>query len=206
MLLNLDRDTSGDSPKTLVQAALSRSSAQIGPVLASVDRIGLKFALDFPEDQAKANLHFANLDVGFLAPAGIGLAVDARSVKGGGFLFYDAAKQQYAGVMELELSGVIALKAIGLLSTRLPDGSQGYSLLILVTAQTAQPGGVAAGAADGLAPDRHGRADRHPPHRGRGRGARRTEEPHARIDPVPEGPGQERAHHHRRAGARVPGP
>ena len=140
VLLNLDRETEGDSPKALVQAALS-FDAQIGPVLASVARIGLKLALDFPEDQAQANLHFANLDVGFLAPAGIGLAVDARSVKGGGFLFYDAAQQQYAGVLELSLSGVIALKAIGLLSTRLPDGSKGYSLLILVTAQSAQPGG-----------------------------------------------------------------
>ena len=140
VLLNLDRETEGDSPKALVQAALS-FDAQIGPVLASVARIGLKLALDFPEDQAQANLHFANLDVGFLAPAGIGLAVDARSVKGGGFLFYDAAQQQYAGVLELSLSGVIALKAIGLLSTRLPDGSRGYSLLILVTAQSAQPGG-----------------------------------------------------------------
>lgn len=140
VLLDLDRDTSGEAPKTLVQAALS-FSAQIGPLLASVARIGFKLALDFPADQSKANLHFANLDVGFLAPAGIGLAVDAKNVKGGGFLFHDEAKQQYAGVMELTLSGVIALKAIGLLSTRLPDGSRGYSLLILVTAQSAQPGG-----------------------------------------------------------------
>jgi hypothetical protein len=140
VLLNLDRDRSGESPKVLVQAAFS-FSAQIGPVLAAVDRVGIRLALDFPDDRSKANLHFANLDVGFLAPAGIGLAVDAKSVRGGGFLFHDEAKQQYAGVMELSLSGVIALKAIGLLATRLPDGSRGYSLLILVTGQTARPGG-----------------------------------------------------------------
>ena len=65
----------------------------------------------------------------------MGLAVDAKSVKGGGFLFHDEGKHQYAGVMELSLSGIIALKAIGLLATRLPDGSKGYSLIILVTAQ-----------------------------------------------------------------------
>jgi len=139
-LLNLDRDTSGPAPKTLIQVALS-FGAQIGPVLATVDLIGLRLAVDFPDDRSKANLHFANLDVGFLPPAGIGLAVDAKSVKGGGFLFRDQAKHQYAGVMELSLSGVIALKAIGLLSTRLPDGSKGYSLIILVTGQTAQPNG-----------------------------------------------------------------
>jgi hypothetical protein len=124
-LLHLDRDTSGASPKTLIQAALS-FSAQIGPVVATVDLLGLKLALDFPDDQSTANLHFANADVGFVPPAGIGLAVDAKSVQGGGFLFRDEAKQQYAGVMELSLSGVIALKAIGLLSRRLPDGSPGY--------------------------------------------------------------------------------
>ncbi len=139
-LVNIDRDTSGASPKTLVQAAVS-FSAQIGPVLATVDLLGLKLAIDFPDDRSQANLVFANVDVGFVPPAGIGLAVDAKSVKGGGFLFRDAAKGQYAGVMELSLSGVIALKAIGLLSTRLPDGRKGYSLLILITGQTATPGG-----------------------------------------------------------------
>lgn len=140
MLLNLDRDTSGEAPKMLIEAAVS-FGAQIGPVLATIDRIGLKLGLDFPEDRSKANLHFANLDVGFIPPKGIGLAVDAKSVKGGGFLFRDEANHQYAGVMELSLSGVIALKAFGLLSTRMPDGSRGYSLLIMVTGQTATPNG-----------------------------------------------------------------
>jgi len=140
VLLNLDRDTAGAEPKTLIQAALSFST-QIGPVVATIDRIGMKFGLDFPDDRSKANLHFANLDLGFIPPKGIGLAVDAKSVKGGGFLFHDEGKHQYAGVMELSLSGVVALKAIGLLATRLPDGSRGYSLIILVTAQSAKPGG-----------------------------------------------------------------
>ncbi len=140
VLLNLDRDTAGAEPKTLIQAALSFST-QIGPVVATIDRIGMKFGLEFPDDRSKANLHFANLDLGFIPPKGIGLAVDAKSVKGGGFLFHDEGKHQYAGVMELSLSGVVALKAIGLLATRLPDGSKGYSLIILVTAQSAKPGG-----------------------------------------------------------------
>jgi len=140
VLLNLDRDTTGPEPETLIQAALSFST-QIGPVVATIDRVGMKLGVDFPDDRSKANLHFANVDIGFIPPKGIGLAVDAKSVKGGGFLFHDEGKHQYAGVMELSLSGVIALKAIGLLATRLPDGSKGYSLIILVTAQSAKPGG-----------------------------------------------------------------
>lgn len=138
VLLNLDRDTSGDSPKTLIGAAVSFSAA-IGPVTATVDRIGLNLAVDFPEDQSQANMHFGNLEVGFLPPAGIGLVVDTEQVKGGGFLFHDEARHLYAGVMELSLSRIIALKAIGLLSTRMPDGSKGYSLLILVTAENTNP-------------------------------------------------------------------
>ena len=38
----------------------------------------------FPTIASKANLHFANLDVGFLPPAGIGLAVDAEERQGRG--------------------------------------------------------------------------------------------------------------------------
>ncbi len=138
LLLNIDRDTDGDSPKTLIGAALSFST-EIGPITARIDRIGLKFALDFPDDRAKRNLHFANLDVGFIPPAGIGLAVETEQVKGGGFLFHDEANGRYAGVLELSLSGIIALKAIGILTTKLPNNTRGYSLLILVTAENSDP-------------------------------------------------------------------
>lgn len=134
VVLNLARESTGEGPRTLIATAFS-FSGHIGPVEVRVDRIGMEFALAFPDDRAQANLHFADLGVGFLAPAGVGLAVDAKQVKGGGFLFRDAAKHHYAGVMELTLSGIIALKAIGIIATRLPDGSKGYSLLILATAE-----------------------------------------------------------------------
>jgi hypothetical protein len=138
VLLNLDRDTDGESAKTLIGAALS-FSAQIGPITARMDRIGLKFALDFPDDRSKANLHFGNLDIGFIPPAGIGLAVETEQVRGGGFLFHDEAPHRYAGVMELSLSGIIALKAIGILTTELPNNTRGYSLLILITLENSNP-------------------------------------------------------------------
>src|SRR5262249_31402677 len=71
---------------------------------------------------------------GFKPPNGLGVAIEAGPVSGGGFLFYDPDKEQYAGALQLEFSG-IALKAIGLLTTRLPGGAHGFSLLVIVSAE-----------------------------------------------------------------------
>jgi hypothetical protein len=122
-----------------VNAEVSASlSASIGPVRAVLDRIGITGALSFP--QTGGNLGIADLDLGFKGPSGIGLSVDAQGVlTGGGFLFHDDAQQLYAGVMQLSLHEQITLKAFGLIATRMPDGSRGYSLIIFITAEGFRP-------------------------------------------------------------------
>jgi hypothetical protein len=45
------------------------------------------------------------------------------------------ADQRYEGMLELEYEDRISLKAIGLLTTRLPGGKPGFSLLIIITAE-----------------------------------------------------------------------
>ena len=45
----------------------------------------------------------------------------------------------YAGVMQLSLHEQITLTAFGLIATRMPDGSRGYSLLIFITAEDFRP-------------------------------------------------------------------
>lgn len=113
-------------------------SASIGPVSATVDRIGFAAALDFPE--TGGNLGVANLDLGFKSPDGIGLSVDAGGVlAGGGFLFHDRAQALYGGAMQLSLYERITLKAFGLIATRMPDGSRGYSLTVFMTAEDFKP-------------------------------------------------------------------
>lgn len=69
---------------------------------------------------------------------GIALAIDTEVVVGGGFLFYDPDKEQYAGGLQIEIKG-ISLNAIGLLTTRLPDGRQGFSLLIIIQSKDFPP-------------------------------------------------------------------
>ena len=101
---------------------------------AVVENIGLTATLSFPADQ-KGNLGPANLALGFRPPNGVGLAIDAGVVKGGGYLFLDFDKGEYAGALELTIANFLSLKAIGLINTKMPDGTPGFSLLIIITVE-----------------------------------------------------------------------
>ena len=107
--------------------------AKLGPLEAAVERIGAKGSVTFPENGG--NLGPANLAIEFKPPNGVGLALDAGVVKGGGYLYIDTERGEYAGALELTFSGFLSLKAIGIITTKNPDGSPGFSLLILITAE-----------------------------------------------------------------------
>ena len=102
--------------------------AAIGPVQVAIDRLGVAAVLAFPE--GGGNVGIADLDIGFKAPSGLGLAVDAGPVTGGGALVFDPDRGLYAGEMQLQFEQ-IAVRAVGLLTT----GRSGYSLLVLVLAE-----------------------------------------------------------------------
>jgi hypothetical protein len=72
--------------------------------------------------------------VKFLPPKGIGLALDAGPVKGGGYLYIDPVAGEYAGALELKFL-TFSIKAIALISTKRPDRSPGWSLLIFIFGQ-----------------------------------------------------------------------
>ncbi len=108
-------------------------SANLGPLQAAVDRIGVVAKLTFPPDGG--NLGPLDLGFAFKPPNGIGLSVDAGIVKGGGYLYIDTERGEYAGVLELDIANIVSVKAIGLITTRMPDGSDGFSLLIVITAE-----------------------------------------------------------------------
>ena len=113
-------------------------AAAIGPVRALIADLGLEATLTFPS--GGGNLGMARLDVGPKLPSGIGLKVEAGGViTGGGFLFRDAARGLYAGALELSLHEQVALKAVGLIATKLADGSAGYSLVVFITAEGFRP-------------------------------------------------------------------
>ena len=109
-------------------------TANLGPLVVTVDRIGTVVTTTFPDDR-DGNLGPANLSFDFKFPTAVGMSIDGGGFKGGGFMSYEPDKERYVGMLELEVQDTIALKAIALLTTRLPDGSEGFSLLIIITAE-----------------------------------------------------------------------
>jgi hypothetical protein len=109
----------------------------------SVDGIGAKLVWTLPpspsapggQPAVPGNLGpHGDLDLGFVAPRGIGIALDIGPVKGGGFLFFDPAHRTYGGVLEASLdlcSKGIQIKAAGLLR----ETDDGWSFVVIVSAQ-----------------------------------------------------------------------
>jgi hypothetical protein len=108
--------------------------ALLGPVEAVVQNMGVRATLSFPP-RNQGNLGPMQLDLGFKPPNGVGLRIDAGPITGGGFLSLDFDKGEYFGALELSFEGTFTLKAVGIINTKMPDGSKGFALLILVTAE-----------------------------------------------------------------------
>ena len=113
------------------------AALNLGPILTEIDGIGLEGSLTFPENNS-GNLGPLNVDLGFKPPKGLAIEIEASVVSGGGYLYFDREKAQYSGIIQLEFEG-LTLTAIGLLTTRMPDGTSGYSLLIILTVEDFQP-------------------------------------------------------------------
>jgi hypothetical protein len=101
---------------------------------AVVENIGLTATITFPPDR-KGNIGPANLALGFKPPNGVGLTIDAGVVKGGGYVYLDFDRGEYAGALELTIADFLSVKAIGLISTKLPGGQPGFSMIVIITAE-----------------------------------------------------------------------
>ncbi len=128
LYLRVGFDSDGSIPVE-ISAAIA---ATVGPLAVSVDRLGVIARARFPK--TGGNLGPLDLGFEFKPPTGVGLSVDVGIIKGGGFLSIDVAKGEYVGAMELDFIGIISLKAIAIINTKMPDGSEGFSLLIIITA------------------------------------------------------------------------
>jgi hypothetical protein len=112
-----------------IEASLDAAGA-LGPIAASVERIGVALDLKF----SRGNLGPIDLGIAFKAPTGLGIAIDAGPITGGGFIEFDPPNGRYTGILALSLYS-IQIKAIGLLDTKLPNGESGFSFLILITVE-----------------------------------------------------------------------
>jgi hypothetical protein len=106
----------------------------LGPLVAVVERMGATGAFKLPA-AGDGNAGPVQFELGFKPPEGVGLSIDAGAVRGGGYLFFNFEQQEYAGVMQLNLLDMVSITAIALITTRMPDGSDGFSLLVIITVE-----------------------------------------------------------------------
>ncbi|WP_048554137.1 DUF6603 domain-containing protein, partial [Nostocoides japonicum] len=108
-----------------------RSTAvlSLGPFTATVTGVGAAVELRF----TRGNLGPLDFGIGLLPPNGLGLAIDAAPVSGGGFIGYDPSTGRYSGRFQVDV-GEVGVGAYALLDTRLPGGDLSYALLVRLSA------------------------------------------------------------------------
>ena len=113
---------------------LFNGSLNIGPLVATAGGLGISTELDRVYG-SRGTIGPFDVSASFVPPSEIGLSVKTKAVTGGGYLWLDPDSGNYSGAIELSFKDKFDLKAIGILSTKLPDGQKGFSLLIIVTAK-----------------------------------------------------------------------
>ncbi len=109
-------------------------TAVLGPLVAVVKQVGLTAVFELTNDR-DGNAGPLAVSLEFKPPTGVGLSVDAGVVIGGGFLDIDAARGEYSGVLQLSILEMVSVTAVGVINTRFPDGSSGFSLLAIISVE-----------------------------------------------------------------------
>lgn len=110
----------------IILIAAASGGAQIGPVTAAVQKIGLETTLELGKPGL---LGKADLSLGFKPPSGVALFAKTATVSGGGLLLVEDGN--YTGLLYLDIKDRISITAVGILTTRMPDGSKIFSLKII---------------------------------------------------------------------------
>lgn len=102
---------------------LATLRVKLGPLVITVQKLGLGAEIDL----------FDDFRFGFRRPEGLGILVDSSFVKGGGFLGHSPTTGDYFGALELTINELISVKAIGVVGTKMPDRSRGFSFAAIIT-------------------------------------------------------------------------
>lgn len=129
--IHLGIRTSTDDSKLALEVSAT-AEAKLGPVLVTAERIGLSADLDFVKEPK--NLGVFDLDLGFKPPTGLGISIDAGAISGGGFLRFEPEIGRYSGAVQLSIYSV-SVSAFGIIETQFPDGREGFSFVIVISAE-----------------------------------------------------------------------
>jgi len=130
MLIRLVGDAT--PPASLKLTLGANIKGDLGPLQFVVQEIGLNLQMIFVKGGNAGPFDF---NIGFKPPNGVGLSVDSGVIQGGGFLYLDFEKGEYMGALELEFQNMFSMKAIGIINTKMPDETTGFSLLIIITTE-----------------------------------------------------------------------
>jgi hypothetical protein len=104
-------------------------------IVATAKGLGMRAGIVPRPGARNGNLGALDAYVRVKPPEGLGLKITTPVVQGGGFLDFDTERRQYSGALELRIAKPpIGLQAFGLLNTVLPDGRDGFSLVVIITA------------------------------------------------------------------------
>jgi len=106
-------------------------AGKLGPVSFLVAAAGFRATVTFESGNAGP----FDVGLGFKPPKGVGLEIAGGGFVGGGFLVLDSDKGEYTGGLELTFEDTISVRALGILTTKMPDGGGGFSLLILIVTE-----------------------------------------------------------------------
>ena len=113
--------------ETSVLAAIS-GGASLGPVAMAVQRVG-----------ARARIAPGGTQIGFKPPDGLGLSIDTPALRLGGFVLIDEARGRYVGAFELAIVEEFSLVGVAIITTKRPDGTPGFALLLLIAIEFPVP-------------------------------------------------------------------
>jgi uncharacterized protein DUF6603 len=130
----------GDDEGGSLETSIGFTGSLLG-ISATVERMGLLHNFKFKDENKR--LSDINYSLDFKPPNGIGLSFDVGCMKGGGFLYLDIEKGEYAGALEVKFGDRVSLKAVGVISTKVPGVD--FSLLIIITTEFDPPFPMAMG-------------------------------------------------------------
>ncbi len=111
------------------QVMLQGVGFDFGPVSGGIEGFGIEVGLE--RGTTGNNLGPFKYDLGLVGPKGVDLTIDAGPVKGSGFLYI--GDHEYYGAFTLSFSK-FGMGIVGILTTQLPGGKAGYSLLMIISA------------------------------------------------------------------------
>jgi hypothetical protein len=114
-------------PDFNLQLLLVEAGIKIGNFEAGVDDIGVAGIVT--PDELNGNLGPYKVTLKMVGPKGIYIKLKAGPVTGAGYLWLDDGV--YKGGVSLELAG-FSLTALAIITTKMPDGSKGFALAILI--------------------------------------------------------------------------